>query len=277
MFYVKRCTAATIGLLFYAATIGGALAADTIRINGSGTVLDMLKPMLEAYRKNNNNIAFEMEKPLGSSGAVKALISGALDIAASSKPLTAEESSKGCQLKTFGKTPLVIVTQQKVKKTDISSKELEDIYNGTTTFWPDGEKIRIVLRPQGDIDTIVLRRLSPGMNAAITNSQSRPGMIVAVTDPEGYSLISKTPGAVGVTGLPSIILEKLPLNILSLNNVKPSTKSLANGTYPLAKNIDFVITAKTSPAALKFLDFAYSKQGRMIAEKAGVLVTTATH
>ena len=64
----------------------------------------------------------------------------------------------------------------------------------------------------------------------------------------------------------------MPLNILALNGVKPSRENLANGTYPLAKDVSFVTTGKLPDAAAKFLEFIYSNKGRVIAEKTGVLI-----
>jgi len=249
-------------------------ASDNIRINGSGTALDMMKPLLAAYRKNNNVVSVEMGKPLGSSGAVKALLAGALDVAVISRNLTPDEVANGAQLRKFGKTPLVIATEKNIHKSDITTKELEDIYAGNVGTWPNGVKIRLILRPKTDADTQILRLLSPGMNNAISISHTRPGMIIAITDPESYSAIMKTPGGVGTSGMNSVISEKLPLTILSLNGVKPSLKTLANGTYPLSKDISFVTTSKPNPATRKLISFIYSPKGRAIAERAGVLVTT---
>jgi phosphate transport system substrate-binding protein len=252
---------------------GRSLAADSFSVNGSGSALDMLKPLVEAYRKINRDVRIEMEKPLGSSGAVKALLAGALDVVVSSKPLKPEETAKGALLREYGRTPLVIVTEKNVRKSDITTKELEDIYAGRTSKWQSGDNIRLVLRPSQDVDTSILRSLSPGLNNAVTAAHSRPGMIVAVTDPEAYTAISKTPGGMGTTGLTSIMTEKLPLNLLTLNGSGPTPKNLASGAYPLYKEISFVTTARTTPTALKFIDFVYSSQGRAIANKVGVLVT----
>lgn len=249
------------------------LATDTVRINGSGSALDMLKPLMEAYRKSNRDVRLEMEKPLGSSGAVKALLAGALDVVVSSKPLKPEEVAKGAQLEEYGRTPLVIVTEKSIRKANITTKELEEIYAGTISTWENGDKIRLVLRPNQDVDTLILRTFSPGMNIAISKAHSHPGMIVAVTDPEAYLAVSKTPGGLGMTGLTSIITGKLPLNSISLNGIKPTLKNLASGAYPLFKEISFVTTTRTTPAALKFIKFVYSPQGRAIAEKGGVFVT----
>jgi phosphate transport system substrate-binding protein len=273
---MNRSALFTSALIVSILLSGVSQAADTIRINGSGSALDMMKPLAEAYRKMDPNVTIMLEKPLGSSGAIKALLAGALDVAVSSKPLKPEETAKGARLKEYGRTPLAIVTEKNVPRSDITTQELVDIYSGRMTRWKNGEIIRLVLRPEGDIDTHILRGLSPGMNKAMDESKSRPGMIVAVTDPEAYSVIAKTPGSIGASGLTSIIVENLPLKVLTLNNVSPTTKALVSGGYPLAKEISFIIAPGTSPAALKFISFAYSSQGRAIAERAGVLIVSGS-
>lgn len=248
-------------------------AGETIRINGSGSGLSMLKPLISAYRKANPDSTIIMEKPLGSTGAIKALLAGALDIVASSKPLKNEEAAKGAVISEYGKTPLVIVTEKSVKKSNITTRELEDIYAGRTGTWSNGEKIRIILRPAVDIDTVILRSISEGMNNAIDTARSQHGMIVAVTDPEASTMIARTKGAIGTTTVAGQIDEKLALNVMSLNGVKATIATLADGSYPLGKDIRFITTAKTGPEARKFMEFVYSSQGRAMAAKAGVLIS----
>jgi phosphate transport system substrate-binding protein len=248
-------------------------AADAVRINGSGNSLDMLKPLIQAYQKITRNVSIEIEKPLGSTGAIKALLAGQIDIVAASRVLKAEEIANGARQREFGRTPLVMVTEKSVQKRNLTTKELEAIYSGATTTWQNGETIRLVLRPREDMDTYILRDLSPGMNSAVSASFSRPGMIIAVNDFDAYTTIAKTPGGLGATGLTSFIIEKLPLNILLLNGVTPTPKNLASGAYPLSKTINVVTGTKTKPEAQAFINFVFSPQGRGIAVKSGVLVT----
>lgn len=248
-------------------------AADTIRINGTGNALDMMKRMVAAYRKINGDVNIIMVNPLGSSGAIKALLAGALDVAVTGRGARPEEEAKGGRSRKYGVTPLVIATCIDVGLSDITSKQLEDIYVGKVGRWPNGERIRLVLRPLQDTDTKLLRTLSPAMDKAIDESHNRSGMIVAITDQESYTAISKTLGGVGTASLNSIVSEKPLLAVLSLNGVKPSLKTLANGSYPLGKEIHFIITATATPATLRLMDFIFSSQGRAIARQNGVLVT----
>jgi len=249
-------------------------ANEMIRINGTGTGLEMMKPLIRAYIESHPGIRFEMEKPLGSSGAVKALLAGVLDIAVSSKPLRPEEAAEGAQLRPFGKTPLVIVTGSNVPVTDISTAELEAIYSGRTRKWPNNENIRVVLRPLEDIDTKILRELSLGMDEAITQAQSRRGMMTAVTDPESNQLVADLIGGIGTSGLAGVLAEKTTLKVLSLNGVMPTVASLKQGRYPLAKKMDLVTLSHIQDPVRKFLDFIYSAKGRAIVESIGVLTST---
>lgn len=248
-------------------------AGDVIRINGSGASLEIIKPLMEAYSKDTRSVSLQMEKPLGSSGAIKALLAGVLDIAVISRPLKPEEIAQGGKLRDYGKTPLAIVTEKSVPLKTISTKGLEDIYSGKTGKWSNGETIRVILRPKEDTDTKILKKLSPGMAEAITKAQHRRGMMIAVTDTESNEAVSRTIGGIGAAGLCSILVGNLPLNVLALNGVKPSRENLANRTYPIAKDISFVTTGKLPVAAAKFLKFIYSSNGRTIAEKTGVMIT----
>lgn len=250
-----------------------AAAGQSVRINGSGTGLEMMKPLIDAYVKSHHGVTFEMEKPLGSSGAIKALIAGVLDIAVTSRSLRQEEEAQGATISIFGKTPLAIVAGKNVPVRNISTPELENIYSGVTRKWTNNENIRVVLRPQEDIDTKILRALSPGMDKAMSNAQSQQGMLIAVTDPESNQTILKSSGSIGASGLAGIMAGRLPLNVLSLNGVMPTTKALAEGRYPLAKEISFVTKGKLPEAVAQFLEFIHSVKGRMIVEQIGVLVT----
>ncbi len=250
-----------------------ALAGEAIRINGSGSGLELMKPLMAAYGKSHPDVRFKMEKPLGSSGAIKALLAGAIDIAVTSRPLTPEETARGAISRSFGKTPLAIVTARALPLKTLSTRELEDIYAGRMYKWPNGETIRVILRPMQDIDTQILQGLSPGMAAAVAAARERGGMIVAVTDPEANDAVARTRGGIGASGLTGLLAAPTSLQAIPLNNIAPNLKNLAAGRYPLAKDINFVVTGNLPGAAAIFLRFICSRQGRAIAAKTGVLIT----
>ncbi|GEJ55770.1 substrate-binding domain-containing protein [Anaeromyxobacter diazotrophicus] len=248
-----------------------AVAGDVIRVNGSGSALDMLKPLVLAYAASHRLERFQLDPPLGSSGAMKALLGGALDVAALSRAVLPQEAAGGVRALAYGRTPLVIVTHREVARSSVDSAELERIYSGATPTWPGGEPIRVVLRPMAETKTAVLRGLSPGMARADDIARARPWAIVAVTDPESNELVARTPGAIGAATLTSILVEGLPLRPLALDGVPGTVEALAQGRYRLATDITLVTSARSSPEALAFVEFACSAEGRALARKSGVL------
>ena len=275
---ILRLLAGVAALATICCLTGPAAAAhpETVRINGSGAPLEMLKPLANAYMKSNPGVTIVIDKPLGSSGAVKALLAGALDLALSSKQLKPEEAAKGARAVEYGLTPLMIVSGKGGGRGSVTTRELEDIFSGRTNKWPSGEIIRPVLRPEGDIDTTIFRKLSAGMDRALTIAHGQRGALIAVTDPESNESLARTPGSVGTAALCGFEQQKLPLTVLSLNGVAPTTRNLANGSYPLAKDIRFITTDRISPAARRFLDFVLSPKGRALAEKQGVVFEKST-
>ena len=257
------------------ATLGApsARADASVRINGSGGALDAMKPLLQAWAAEHPQEHLWLEPPLGSSGATLALLAGALDLAVLGRPLLLEEVARGARGRPYGKTPLLLVTHASVKKKDITIAELEDIFSGARRTWTGGQRIRVILRPEKDTDTRLLASLSPGMARADAAARKLPWAIIAVTDPEASQMVARTPGAIGAAALSSLQVEKLPLNALTLGGVQGTVETLEQGRYPLAKEVILVTTGRSSPAALSFVEYAFSTRGRALAARNGVLVT----
>jgi signal transduction histidine kinase len=125
-----------------------AAAAEPVRINGTGTGLALMTPLLQAYAASHPADRVRIDAPLGTSGAMLAILSGALDLAVVSRAVTPEEAARGARAREYGRTPLLVVTHQGVAKRNITTAELEEIYSGKTASWPGGEAIRVTLRPR---------------------------------------------------------------------------------------------------------------------------------
>jgi phosphate transport system substrate-binding protein len=267
--------AARLALVACALVVGPSpgTAAEMVRINGSGSCLDFMRPLLEAYLASHPGASIETRPPLGSTGSMQALLAGALDLAVIARTVRPEEEAQGARGVRYGASPLLIVTHMSVRIEDVSTAELEEIYSGRRTRWPGGEAIRVVLRPAKETNTSILLRLSPGMAGADALARLKPWAIVAVTDPESNQVVATTPGAIGLCTLTSLLGEKEPpLRSVLLDGVEGTTGALASGRYPLSKEVVFVTTARTPPAALAIIEFARSAEGRAVAERAGLLV-----
>ena len=262
------------GLLFTGGIFPTPAHAETVvRIGGTGSALGTIKLLAGAYERSHPGVRIQILPSLGITGGIKALLSGSLDLALASRPLTATEQHQGAVGVEYARSPFIFISNAKTSKKDLSSMELENIYAHPAAKWPDGSRIRLVLRPDKDLSTQIVRSISPAMDQAVTLAMARPGMIMGITDQEATDIITRTPGALGGSTLCEIISENRSVNILSFNGVQPSVKTIADKTYPLFKQFLIVTTAKSPSAARYFAEFIRSPAAAAILLKSGNLTT----
>jgi phosphate transport system substrate-binding protein len=246
-----------------------------LRIGGTGTSLGTMKVLADAFQKSHPTIKVVVMPSIGSGGAIRAVPKGSLAVGLISRALTVEEKQTGLSATEYAKTPFVPVVQSDITITDVATADLEKMYRGETQTWPNGERIRLVVRPQADADTTLLRTISPGMDKAVDIAWSRDGMLRATTDQDNTDMLEKTPGAFGFSTLTQMVTEKSRLKMLSLNGIQPSLSALAQGSYPLAKTLSILTVKDPSPPVRMFRDFVLSSEGRAILEKTGNIPVTA--
>ena len=248
-------------------------AEELIKIGGMGSGLGVMKILGEAYENKRPGSKVQVLPSLGSAGGIKGVAKGALDIGLSARPFKGEEKSYGLSAVEYAKTPLVIVTRKDTMVSELNTEDLVKIYDGRVLTWADGKRIRLVLRPEEDIDTLIIKELSPEMKKALETAMSRIGMLTAITDQDATNTIKKTPGALGFCTLAQVITEKLPLKILPLNGISPTAGTLSYGSYKLKKTLFLVTRPDASVKVGDFLDFVRSPVGTKILEKSGYIVT----
>lgn len=264
-----RC--AVLFLLLAAGVLFPALAtAETvIKIGGSGGALGSMKRLAEAFMRSHPGVKIQVLSSLGSSGGIKALMAGVLDLAVSGRPLKDDEKAKGGTEIQYARTPLVFVVHSKVAGSAVTTHELEQIYGGQMPDWPDGSRIRLVIRPEGDSDTQLLRGISPAMDQAVKSAIGKAGMNFAVTDQDSIDMVTKVPGSLGAATLSQIMTERPPVKVLAYNGVKPVVKAMAKGRYPLSKPLYLITMNKSAAAAREFAAFVRSPAGKRILANSG--------
>jgi phosphate transport system substrate-binding protein len=267
-----RWTALFAALLF-GFSIAGAARADSLKIGGTGFGLGVVRILAEKFEQSHPEEIIIVVPSLGSSGGIKALLSGALDLSISGRPLKKKESGQGISAQEIVRSPFCFVVNKNVAKEKISPTELEKIFRGETSTWDNGKRIRLVLRPKSDTVTKMMRKVSTGMDQAVTLAMSRQGMIRAITDQESAERVEKTPGALTALTLTQLYSENRQVGILAFNGIEPTVKGLSDGTYPLFVSLYLVTPLKMRPGAQKFLAFIYSDAGTKILTENGNMIT----
>ncbi len=249
---------------------GNCLAAEeTLKLGGTGGALGTMQQLADAYALSHPGVRVQVLPSLGSSGGIKAVLAGAIQIAVSSRPIKEAELKRGALVVEYARTPFVFATSVPARVDGISTAELVEIYGGRISSWPDGRRIHLVLRPAGDSDSDLLKSISAAMREAGEAAEMRKGMLFGVTDQEAADLLEKTPGSLGTSTLAQILSERRRLKPLKLDGAEPSPANIANGSYPLHKSMFLVTGPASSAAARDFVDFVRSAAGREILERQG--------
>jgi len=248
------------------------LAEEVLKIGGTGTALGSMQLLAKAFEKSHPGMKVRVILPsLGTSGGIKAISKDIIGIALSTRLVKDDEQNLGLSSMEYAKTPFILATPKAVNISSLSSDEIVKIYRGETVAWPNGERIRLILRPATDTDTLLIKKISPEMSNAVDRALSRQGMLIAITDQDCADMIEKTPGGFSFSTLTQVLSEKRQLKIISFNGVTPSIKTLADGSYPLSKSLIMVTKKEPSSLVRKFIDFVRSKEGVEILEETGNL------
>lgn len=259
-------------ILVFALFSTAAAGEEVLKIGGSGSALGAMRLLGAAFMRTSPGVDVQVLLGLGSTGGIKAVAKGTIDIGLSGRPLKDEEPLLKLSVRHYGTTPFVLATRRESAAGGVTTEELVKIYGGETTTWPDGSRIRLVLREPFESDTLTARKISPEMGRALDSALARKGQLIATTDQDTADLIEATPGGFGFSTLALLSAERRPLKILSFNGVAPGLKTLADGTYPLSKPLYLVVRPEPSALVKKFISFMDSPQGRKILEGAGILV-----
>ena len=242
--------------------------AETIRISGTGGAIGTMRTLGEAFHMTDPGIRVDILPGMGSSGSVRAVMAGRLDIGLSARALSGEERAQGLVETRYARTPFVFAVNPDLKMTGLTPEGLAAIYAGKRD-WENGKRIRLVLRPREDTDIPALKGISPAMSAAVDIALRRRGMIVATTDHDAVDTIERVPGAFGGTTLALLLSEKRALRILSLDGIPPSVRAMADRSYPGSKTFFMVTKNNPPPAVRRFVDFVRSPAGSAILAENG--------
>lgn len=241
--------------------------ADVLKIGGTGAAAEALRQISRTFTEASGD-QVEIIPNLGSSGGIRAVHDRVIDLCVSGRLLRPEEAEKGLASRLALRTPYMLVTSHRspngLKKEDVS-----ELYRNERSTWPDGEQVRVVLRPVSDSDTPHMAALFPEMATALEIARKRPDVVTAATDHDNIAAAQRLPGSLtGMTFL-QFHAEKPSLRPISIDGVAPSFEAFQVGTYGYAKLLYFIAPAKPAPAVERFLSFLRAPEGQSALLQAG--------
>lgn len=264
---------ATLAFLMLLMVYPAQSAAQSLKVGGAGSGLGIMRVLGAAYSERHPDVSLVVSPSMGSNGGIKAVQAGALDISISSRPLAAEEMQALDGL-LVAKTPFILATQKSSPYQTISTQQLLDFYTGAATAWPNGQPVRLILRPAKESDNVALKQFSPAMENALNAALARTGLLVAFTDQDTADALEKQAGSLGPSTLALVLSEQRSIKPLAFNGVTPSVEALKDGSYPYHKPLYVVTRSAPSPLVKEFIDFMQSPAGNQILTRNGLLPVT---
>ena len=243
-------------------------AAETLTIGGTGAALATVRLLGEAAAEDRPALSIEVLPSLGSSGGIRALQDGQIDLAVSSRPLTDAERESGLRAIHLADTPIAFVSSQSADR-DLSASEVIALYASPDSRWSDGAQVRVILRPEGESQYRYLQDQIPGFMEAVAAAYRRPEIPIAPTDQENVSLARQIEGSLTAVTLAQLLTEAPELTVLSLNGVQPSPANLVDGRYPLMTRFFLVVSLPTADPVQRFLDFVQSPEAASVLSQFG--------
>ena len=164
-------------LLFTLVSLSAASSTEAqqpLRLAGTGGAVAAMTRLAEEAATQDPSLVVRVLPSLGSTGAIKALADGALDLAVIARPLRDTERALGIVGWKLARSPCSSRSVRGSQAPGLTTDDLVAIYLGTRLTWPDGQRLRLVLRQATDADTGILRAFSPEMSAAVEAAAAGP-------------------------------------------------------------------------------------------------------
>lgn len=260
---------AALGLLMLSLTAGAAIAAESIVIKGSTTVLPVAQGTLEAYMKANPGVQMSLSGG-GSGEGIKALIDKTTDIATSSREIKKEEialaENKGVKpvAHVVAVDAIIPVVNPKNKVNNLSIDQLSQIYQGKITNWKEvgGEDLKIV---------VISRDSSSGTfeswdHFVMKKAKVTPRAQMLASNGALVTAVAKNRYAIAYLGIGYVNKSVKPLQV---NGITASIQTAMSKEYPFSRELYMYTNGEPGGQMAKYIAFVKSADGQKIVAKEG--------
>ncbi len=263
----KWVVAITVLVTF--ASVAFSEAQETIRYNGSSTILKAIMSQAATAFEAQEGIKFDLKGKHTGFG-IKKLLADECDIAGGGRPLKEDEKKKGLvETKLFMDTAAFIVHQSN-PLTKIDSAQLTGVLKGSLNHWddiggPEGKKIIIISPPLASMHYKNVKKFI-GFDALPKNS-----MTVDVP-PNVYKKVKSFPVSIGWLSHANVANKKDVKTLDIVIDGEAVTINQANvtsGKYPYQQTMYFYTKGNPEGNVKKFIEFMQADSGNAIITEAG--------
>jgi len=263
---------------------GTADGSAVLRVNGSTTVNPVVTKAAEIlHAERGMNITVDTQG--GSSGGIAALGEGRVEVAMSSRPVIGHDHTTYPKVDfrpvRIGADAVALAVNKDVWDGGVhalSRQQTQAIYEGKVDNWS---------AVGGPDEPIVFYDKEPGRGTwevfahwAYGNPDDAPlvSHLEIGSNEEGRTKVSSTPGA--ITQLSFAWTDRktvFPLAVVTDEGqtVAPTPATVADGSYPISRQLLVITDGAPSPAAKELIDFLLSPRGQQVVRDAGYVPLAA--
>lgn len=257
-------------------------AEEQITIAGSSTVKPIVEQAAKAFEKDHAGVKFVIGGG-GSSKGVKLAGSGEVMIGMASRDIKDKEKAEFSDLAPvkIGLDGIAIVVHKDNPLTKITKQQVQDIYTGVITNWKDvgGPDAAIELTAMGTthgthelfLEYFELEAEAKGKELAHKKKSggelskvlaksvesSKDGMAAVMTNANAIAYVS-------IGAVQKVAEKGGKVKAVDLDGVAATTDNVANGKYPLRRNLLVMTKGQPSGMVKDFVDFLTSAAGQKI-------------
>ncbi len=225
-------------------------------LTGSSTVAPLAQEIGQRFEAVHPGIRVDVQTG-GSSRGIADARAGTATIGMVSRALKADEADLTAHSIALDGICVILHATNPIES--LTDAQVRSIYRGETSRWSgvggDDSTITVVNKAEGR-STLELFLAYYGLK-----SDEIQASVVIGDNEQGIKTVSTNPDAIGYVSIGAAefaALDGVPIKLLPLGGVTPSTENLKNGTYPLSRPLNLVTRGAPGAVARKFIDFAQS-------------------
>ncbi len=213
--------------------------SGSLRLAGSSSMEMMASALAEGFMEQYPHVTVTIEY-VGSSAGIEAVLNGSADIGTSSRKLKEEELARGAVENIVAMDGIAICVDPDNRITDLSRRQLADIYTGKLTNWSQlgGENVPIV---------VVGHEAGSGTRDAFEEALGIKDRCVYANELNSMGAVKARaaliPGAIGYISF--TVLDD-SVRAVSLDGVAPFAENVENQSYPLCRPFVMVTNGEIS-------------------------------
>lgn len=211
-----------------AETAEAAKLSGTVTLAGSTSMQKLCEAMIESFEESYPDITVTAEYT-GSGAGLESLVGGKTDIGNASRALKDGEKDSGAVENIVAIDGIAVITHTSNTVSDLTSRQLTDIYTGKITNWVDlggaDEAIVVLGREAGSGTRGAFEELlDVADQCTYAQELDSTGGVLAK--------VASTPGSIGYVSLDVV---DGTVKALSLDGVEPTEENIAAGSYKLSR------------------------------------------